>query len=257
MRALILASAFALVALPALAQTSIAGSGSNADSGSNSTAVVAPSGNIGSSYSGSNAGSSAYSGSQANGGTGSAGAGVNFNYSTSTTQNIPANTTSNITENGTLRGNTQAPDVVISGANACGLPLGASTSILGFGFAAGATPTDKGCERRDDAAAAHALGLNDVAVGIMCESPDFANAMAGTGHACPPVAQAQQRPVAAAQPLPTGDANANMNNEVAATAPAPAMSDYALEHRAWCKTLNPADPKELPYIEYDCRGISN
>jgi hypothetical protein len=197
------------------------------------------------SLSGANAGAASEAGSSSAGGN----AGATINYAPVT--NYPSATSSTVTENGTLRTNTQAPDVVISGANACGLPLGASTSILGFGFAAGATPTDKGCERRDDAAALHALGHDDVSMAIMCESPDVANAMNATGHACPPVNGGSAPPIAATQPMPTGDMNTNLNNEVAAT-PAP-VADYVSQHESWCKTLNPDNPHDVPYIQWDCR----
>ena len=248
---LILATALTALAGPVLAQT-YDSSNSGSVSGSNAAVNVAPSGNVGTSFSGSSPGSRSVSGSQADGGAANGSAGIDFNYSTSTTQNIPADTS--IHEDGTVRGNTQAPDVVVSGANACGVPMGASTSVLGFGFGFAGTPVDKGCERRDDAAAAHALGLNDVAVGIMCESPDFADAMQATGHGCPPVGQPQQRPVAATQPLPTGDVNANLNNAVAVQPPAPsAQASYAADHQAWCAGLNPANPADKPYLTYDCR----
>jgi hypothetical protein len=221
MRSLIIISAVALLsASPALAQNSLSGAGAIS-------------------------GSSSYSGSQSAANGGSSGASINYSID----DNIPSNTTGTLNE--TTRQNTQAPDVVISGANACGVPMGASTSVLGFGFGFAGTPVDKGCERRDDAAAAHALGLNDVAVGIMCESPDFSSAMSATGHACPPVGQPQSQPVAYSQPVPTGDRNMTVNQEVAET-PQTDQANYAAQHQAWCSTLNPGNPKDRPYIQYDC-----
>lgn len=255
MRSFIFA-AVALTALagPVFAQVAVSGSGSNADStsGSNANVNVAPSGNTGFSESGAN--STAGSNANVDAG-GAAGATINQTYNTVPDPN--ANYHSTVTTDGTqtIRNNTQAPDVVTSGANACATPIGASTSVLGFGFGFGATPVDKGCERRDDAAAMHALGHDDVAMGIMCESQDVADAMTATGHQCPSAGAPVSPPVAAAQPMPTGDANTNLNNEVATTPPPAPVADYVSEHRAWCKTLNPADPREMPYIEYDCSGI--
>lgn len=217
MRYLILAAALTVLAAPVYAQSMRDTSSSNSSSTSGSTSM----------------GTGGY-------------AGVNFNYAVT---DPPANNTTN-----TLRNNTPAPDVVINGANACGLPVGASTSIMGFGFGVGATPTDKGCEHRDDAAAMHALGHDDVAIGIMCEQKDVADAMAATGHACPPVGQPPSEPVAATQPIPTGDMNANMNNEVAVP-PAPAPAGYVKDHQDWCEGLNPNSHEDKPYIMYDCQGV--
>lgn len=197
------------------------------------------------SYSGSNASSSTSSTSMSAGGN----SGVNFSYSVSDPPADPNSTS-------TIRNNTQAPDVVISGANACGLPFGASTSIFGFGFGMGATPTDKGCEHRDDAAAMHALGHDDVAMGIMCEQADVSQAMSATGHPCPPVNQPGGQPVAYSQPIPTGDVNTTINQEVAVTPPvAVADTDYAAQHVAWCRTLDPNNHRDVPYIQYDCGGV--
>jgi hypothetical protein len=195
----------------------------------------------------SNSGSTSESGSAANGG--SAGSTLNFNSETIGSNDIPANQT--------IRNNTQAPDVVISGANACGLPIGASTSIMGFGFGLGATPTDKGCEHRDDAAAMHALGHDDVAIGIMCEQADVAQAMSATGHPCPPVGTPTTAAIEPSQPLPTGDNNTAVNQEISATPPAPIMAGYALQHQEWCRGLSPANPEDVPYIQYDCGGMVN
>jgi hypothetical protein len=86
--------------------------------------------------------------------------------------------------NETLHDNTQAPDVVVSGANQCALPIGASTSILGVGVGLAATPTDKGCERRDDAAALLALHLPGAAVATMCQDKNVAKAMNTAGTPC-------------------------------------------------------------------------
>ena len=196
-----------------------------------------------SSFAGANAGANSSSGSTASGG--AAGAVLNFSTSTVDSNNIPGTQT--------IHNDTQAPDVVISGANACGLPMGASTSVLGFGFGVGATPTDKGCEHRDDAAAMHALGHDDVALGILCEQKDVSDAMAATGHQCPPVNGGSGQPIAQNQPLPTGDINTNLNNVVAVTPPPTPVADYVSSHAAWCKTLNPDNPRDVPYIAWDCR----
>ena len=91
----------------------------------------------------------------------------------------------------TIRNNTDAPDVVISGANTCALPVGGSTSILGFGFGVAATPTDKGCERRNNANALYALGYKSAAIELMCQDKEVAKAMSSAGTTCDQVAETQ------------------------------------------------------------------
>jgi hypothetical protein len=113
--------------------------------------------------------------------------GVSINETTTDSGNYPADQT--------IRNNTQAPDIVTSGANACALPIGGSTSVLGFGFGFGATPTDKGCERRDNANALNIMGYHAAAVALMCQDDTVAKAMASVGSSCTP---GNAAPVAAA-----------------------------------------------------------
>jgi hypothetical protein len=122
--------------------------------------------------------------------------GVSINETTTDSGNYPADQT--------IRNNTQAPDIVTSGANACALPIGGSTSVLGFGFGFGATPTDKGCERRDNAAALFAMGYRSAAVAIMCQDDSVARAMRAVGSSCTPDAS----PVA----VSAADAHCNAAN---------------------------------------------
>jgi hypothetical protein len=124
--------------------------------------------------------------------------GVSINETTTDSGNYPANQT--------IRNNTQAPDIVTSGANACALPIGGSTSVLGFGFGFGATPTDKGCERRDNANALNIMGYHAAAVALMCQDDTVAKAMASVGSSCTPgavsVAQVVQPPSPPSSPSP-------------------------------------------------------
>jgi hypothetical protein len=131
--------------------------------------------------------------------------GVSINETTTDSGNYPADQT--------IRNNTQAPDIVTSGANACALPIGGSTSVLGFGFGFGATPTDKGCERRDNAAALFAMGYRSAAVAIMCQDDSVARAMRAVGSSCTPDASpvavsAPQMPIATLQTGPSASAAA-------------------------------------------------
>lgn len=117
----------------------------------------------------------------------------------------------------TIHNNTQAPDVIVSGANQCALPIGASTSILGVGVGLSATPVDQGCERRNNANALYALGYKAAAVSLMCQDASVRKAMGEVGASCDP------------QP---------------AAVVAPVISPRA----AFCASLSPSDAEDRPYI---------
>jgi len=171
-----------------------------------------------------NALSGSSSGSSSSSRSGNSGATVN--YSTSETYSTPANQTLAETSNDTLRNNTQAPDIVTSGANVCALPMGASTSILGFGFGLSANPTDKGCERRNNAAALFALGYRPAATELMCQDKDVSAAMTAAGTPCNAVT------------VPT---------PIAVAAPARPYQNPL------CAGLNPNSAEDQPYwVNYHC-----
>lgn len=73
-----------------------------------------------------------------------------------------------------------------AGANPClvGTGVGAAGGPIGFSINAG--KNDEGCTRRSDAAAWHALGLDQIAIARMCQDQQNADAFfAATGYACP------------------------------------------------------------------------
>lgn len=73
-----------------------------------------------------------------------------------------------------------------AGANPCltGTGGGAAGGPIGFNLTLG--KSDKGCTRRSDAAAWHALGYDNVAVARMCQDVESADAFfSATGMACP------------------------------------------------------------------------
>jgi hypothetical protein len=99
----------------------------------------------------------------------------------------PSNTTT------TVRGVTtslMSPTVyapaLTSGMTTCtGSTSSAVTTPIGGGTHANTT-TQWGCERRDDASAAHGIGRDDVANNIMCESKLYNRAAKYTGQPCDP-----------------------------------------------------------------------
>lgn len=73
-----------------------------------------------------------------------------------------------------------------SGMTTCtGSQSTAVTTPVGGGTHANTT-TQWGCERRDDASAAHGIGRDDVAFNIMCESKIFNRASQTTKEPCDP-----------------------------------------------------------------------
>lgn len=58
-------------------------------------------------------------------------------------------------------------------------------SITGFGATGGSTIVDQACVRRLDAREFRAMGLNDVALALLCESASNRAAVEATGHLCP------------------------------------------------------------------------
>lgn len=73
-----------------------------------------------------------------------------------------------------------------AGANPClvGTGVGAAGGPVGFNINLG--KSDKGCQRRADAGAWHALGFTNVAIARMCEDQKNADAwFANTGEVCP------------------------------------------------------------------------
>lgn len=74
----------------------------------------------------------------------------------------------------------------VSGANPClvGTGGGAAGGPIGFSLSIG--KSDKGCQRRSDAAAWHALGYDNVAIARLCQDVESADAFfSATGFACP------------------------------------------------------------------------
>lgn len=154
-------------------------------------------------------------------------------YSSSGSQAIVApNTTYNSYASGTqtIHDNTQAPDVVVSGANQCALPIGGSTSILGVGVGLAATPTDTGCEDRNDANALLALGLRPESIALMCELPDVKKAAKLAHTTCD-------------QLILTATAAQTPKVEVVA-APDP----LAAERKKFIDSLSWKNPGDRPYI---------
>lgn len=78
-----------------------------------------------------------------------------------------------------------APPLVTTMTDTCMGSSSIGASFLGYGFNGGTTWTDKNCVRRLDAREFRAMGMNDVAIALLCQNPDNRMAVEGSGRSCP------------------------------------------------------------------------
>jgi hypothetical protein len=78
-----------------------------------------------------------------------------------------------------------APSLTSTFSDTC---MGSSSfglSFVGFGATGGTTMVDEACVRRLDSREFRAMGLNDVALALLCQSPANRKAVEAAGRACP------------------------------------------------------------------------
>jgi hypothetical protein len=77
-------------------------------------------------------------------------------------------------------------------------------SFVGFGATGGSTMVDDACVRRLDSREFRAMGLNDVALALLCQSESNRKAVESTGRACPSAPKtAAAAPAVAVMSAPT------------------------------------------------------
>jgi hypothetical protein len=132
----------------------------------------------------------------------------------------------------TIHNNTQAPDLVVSGANVCAMPVGGSLSLLGTGGGVAMTALDHGCEVRANASALWQMGYRPAATMLMCSDKDVAKAMAATHTPC--------------------DGSTPPDNVAVSQVPAKveqvAVNPMAVERAKFCASLSPKNRADRPYI---------
>lgn len=90
-----------------------------------------------------------------------------------------------------------APSLTSTFSDTC---MGSSSfglSVVGFGASGGTTMVDEACVRRLDSREFRAMGMNDVALALLCQSPANRQAVESTGRVCPSATSAAA-PVASA-----------------------------------------------------------
>ncbi|WP_050463299.1 hypothetical protein [Herbaspirillum autotrophicum] len=86
--------------------------------------------------------------------------------------------------------NMVAPSLTTTLSDTC---MGSSSfglSVVGFGATGGTTMVDQACVRRLDSREFRAMGMNDVALALLCQSESNRKAVESTGRSCPSVAKA-------------------------------------------------------------------
>lgn len=180
-------------------------SGSTSGSGSTSTSG-AGNGYVGSVQSGSSSNSSTSSTAGSgisqqgqsvnvtfNGASGSGGSGTNGSGVGGATQNAATNPsdppTQRVEYSGTQTVKTNpsiaAPSLTTTLSDTCMGSVSLGVSVPGVGVTGGATLVDAACVRRLDSREFRAMGLNDVALALLCQSEENRKAVEATGHDCP------------------------------------------------------------------------
>lgn len=94
-----------------------------------------------------------------------------------------------------------APALTTTLSDTCMGSISLGLSLAGFGATGGTTMVDQACVRRLDAREFRAMGLNDVALALLCQADANRRAVEATGHLCPgttaPLAKAPQHDVPA------------------------------------------------------------
>ncbi|WP_211441058.1 hypothetical protein [Collimonas humicola] len=238
---ILVASAFTV---PVLAQTT-----PTTTSTSTATAAGGAGGTGGSAAGGTAAGGTAsntisgtYGASATNGGSGTGGSGTGGNSTVSVSVSLPTTSGSGASGTGTSAGtgassaagdpgsspnntkttvdyggtysiktvpNIVAPSLTTTLSDTCMGSASFGLSFTGFGATGGTTMVDQACVRRLDSREFRAMGLNDVALALLCQSEANRKAVESTGRSCP----GMERAAAPAAPAtPSAENNAVSQN---------------------------------------------
>lgn len=85
-----------------------------------------------------------------------------------------------------------APSLTATLSDTCMGSVSAGISAVGFGVTGGTTMVDEACVRRLDSREFRAMGMNDVALALLCQGDANRKAIEATGRSCPGEAPKQQ-----------------------------------------------------------------
>ncbi|MDB5991925.1 MAG: hypothetical protein JWQ10_3328 [Herbaspirillum sp.] len=195
---MMLASVFIVPAARAAGHGGGSGGGSAAPAASSSSTANGGAGGTGGSAAGGSAAGGSATGGQANGNTSSVSVSLTTDYSGSSgTSSGSAGTAADPSSAGAA--NVQyagsytvksapaivAPSLTSTFSDTCMGSASFGLSFVGFGATAGSTMVDEACVRRLDSREFRAMGLNDVALALLCQSAANRKAVEATGRACP------------------------------------------------------------------------
>ncbi len=105
------------------------------------------------------------------------------------------------------------PALTTTLSDTCMGSVSLGVSAVGFGVTGGMTMVDEACVRRLDSREFRSMGMNDVALALLCQSESNRKAIEATGRSCPNVPK-QQAEAAAAANVQTYAVNAqNSSNQ--------------------------------------------
>lgn len=134
----------------------------------------------------------------------------------------------------------------------CATPISGGVSVVGVGVSAGTVYSSKSCEQEQEDAIyvplLGKLGQNDVAMALLCENKDVANAVSAVGKACPQV-PVRATPAAFQQTTTT-----TTTGPGPAPAPAPTPNPAVLEPPKHCEQVfvPPSNPDGAGYLQSVC-----
>lgn len=227
----LVASMFALPALSTYANGS--GSGSGGSGGGSGGSSPASTSSSSSATGGAGGAGGAANGGSATGGTAAGGSSsVTVSVSVPTSSNSGNGTTAGpaaaevgaVAEPGSSAYNTKAtvdyggnytvktvpsvisPSLTATLSDTCMGSASFGLSVVGFGATGGTTVVDDACVRRLDSREFRAMGMNDVALALLCQSDANRKAIESTGRSCPSViaptvSLAQPKPVMQTAPV--------------------------------------------------------
>ncbi|HEY4318755.1 MAG TPA: histidine kinase [Herbaspirillum sp.] len=124
-----------------------------------------------------------------------------------------------------------APSLTSTFSDTC---MGSSSfglSFVGFGATGGTTMVDEACVRRLDSREFRAMGLNDVALALLCQSAANKKAVEATGRACPSATSNETAAVQSSASLASMNEQAPVNQQASLTlapeTPLPAAAPQA------------------------------
>ncbi|MQQ99545.1 hypothetical protein [Glaciimonas soli] len=122
-------------------------------------------------------------------GTGTSGTGVNGTAAAGDPGSSPNNTKATVDYGGTYTVKSApsivAPTLTTTLSDTCMGSVSFGLSFTGFGATGGSTMVDQACVRRLDAREFRSMGMNDVALALLCQSEANRKAVESTGKFCP------------------------------------------------------------------------